>query len=73
MVQVKVFTFNMFAENTIVLWDSKTKEAAVIDPGTSEQGEEKTLADFISYEELKVKYLLNTHCHIDHILGCKFI
>ena len=73
MVQVKVFTFNLFAENTIVLWDSETKEAAVIDPGTSEHDEEKTLADFISSEELKVKYLLNTHCHIDHILGCKFI
>jgi len=73
MVNVKVFTFNLFAENTIVLWDSETKEAAVIDPGTSTHDEEKTLADFISSEDLKVKYLLNTHCHIDHILGCKFI
>lgn len=73
MIKVKVFTFNLFSENTLVLWDDKTKEAAVIDPGNSSLDEEKTLADFISSEDLKVKYLINTHCHIDHILGCKFI
>ncbi|MCK7528749.1 MAG: MBL fold metallo-hydrolase [Ignavibacteriales bacterium] len=74
MVKVKVFTFNLFAENTIVLWDDETKEAAVIDPGTSAHDEEKTveLILFLS-EDLKIKYLLNTHCHIDHILGCKFV
>ena len=73
MVKVKVFTFNLFAENTVVLWDDETKESAVIDPGTSTIDEQNTLSDFISIENLKVKYLLNTHCHIDHILGCKFI
>jgi len=73
MVKVKVFTFNLFAENTIVLWDNETKEAAVIDPGTSTPDEQNILSDFISSENMKVKYLINTHCHIDHILGCKFI
>jgi len=73
MVKLKVFTFNLFAENTIVLWDDETKESAVIDPGTSTSDEEKILVDFISSEDLKIKYLINTHCHIDHILGCKFV
>jgi hydroxyacylglutathione hydrolase len=73
MVKVKVFTFNMFAENTIVLWNDETKEAAVVDPGNSSQAEDKQLADFISSGELKIKYMINTHCHIDHILGCKFV
>ena len=73
MVKVKVFTFNLFAENTIVLWDDETKVAAVIDPGTSTTDEEKALTDFISSENLEIKYLINTHCHIDHILGCKFV
>ena len=73
MVKVKVFTFNLFAENTIVLWDDETKESAVIDPGTSTSDEEKILVDFISSEDLKIKYLINTHCHIDHILGCRFV
>ena len=73
MLEVKVFNFNMFAENTIILWDDETKDAAVIDPGTSSTDEEKILSDFVSSKNLSVKYLINTHCHIDHILGCKFI
>jgi hypothetical protein len=35
MVQVKIFTFNLFNENTFILWDDETKESAVIDPGIS--------------------------------------
>lgn len=73
MIKVKVFTFNLFSENTLLLWDDETRETAVVDPGTSSIDEENILADFISSENLKVKYLINTHCHIDHILGCKFI
>ncbi len=73
MVALNVFTFNMFAENTIVLWDDETKESAVIDPGMSSSDEEAILSEFISSKILKVKYLINTHCHIDHIIGCKFI
>jgi hydroxyacylglutathione hydrolase len=73
MVEVKVFTFNLFSENTIVLWDDETKSSAVIDPGTSTSDEQKTLSDFISVKNLVVKYLINTHCHIDHILGCKYV
>jgi len=73
MVKVNVFTFNLFSENTIVLWDDETKEAAVIDPGTSSPDEETILSEFISAENLKVKNLINTHCHIDHILGCEFV
>lgn len=73
MVKVKAFTFNLFAENTIVLWDNETKEAAVIDPGTSTPDEQQILSEFISSIDLNIKYLINTHCHIDHILGCRFI
>lgn len=73
MVQVEIFTFNLFAENTFVLWDDVTKEAAIIDPGISTVEEQKIIADFISLKSLTIKYLINTHCHIDHILGCSFV
>jgi hydroxyacylglutathione hydrolase len=73
MLKIKVFTFNMFSENTIVLWDEDNKESAIIDPGTSTTEEENILSEFITSENLIIKYLINTHCHIDHILGCKFI
>ena len=63
----------MFSENTIVIWDDVTKEVAVIDPGNSTPEEDKILSDLISSKNLIVKYMINTHCHIDHILGCKFV
>ena len=73
MVQVKSFTFNFFNENTFVFWDDETKESAIIDPGVYSSDEQKTLTDFITNQHLNVKFLINTHCHIDHILGCKFV
>lgn len=73
MIQIKIFTFNLFSENTIVLWDDESLESAIIDPGCSDSHEENELDSFIIQENLKVKYLINTHCHIDHILGCEFV
>lgn len=73
MLQIKKFTFNMFSENTFVVWDEITKDCAVVDPGCFDEYEEKELSDFIEKNNFKVKYLINTHCHIDHIFGCEFI
>lgn len=73
MIQIQKFTFNLFSENTFVIWDDESKECAIVDPGCSDVNEENELADFISEKKLSVKYLINTHCHIDHILGCEFV
>ena len=73
MLKVHVFTFNDFMENTIIVWDDESKEAAVIDPGNSNVEEDKKLSDLIEQNNLSVKYLINTHCHIDHILGLNFV
>ncbi len=73
MLKVHVFTFNDFMENTIIVWDDESNEAAVIDPGNSNAEEDKKLSDFIIQNSLSVKYLINTHCHIDHILGLNFV
>lgn len=72
MIQIASFTFNPFQENTYVLFD-ETKECVIIDPGCSNDRENKELRDFISSRGLKPVHLLNTHCHIDHILGNAFI
>lgn len=66
------FTFNPFAENTYVIWD-ETREAAVVDPGCYTPEERAELTDFIAKKKLDVKLLLNTHAHIDHVLGNAFI
>ncbi|HMI66120.1 MAG TPA: MBL fold metallo-hydrolase [Cyclobacteriaceae bacterium] len=72
MMTIQTFVFNPFQENTIVAFD-ETKEAVVIDPGCYEPEERKELDDFISTQKLTVKYLLNTHCHIDHVLGNDYV
>lgn len=68
MLYVKSFEFNPLQENTYVLYD-ETGEAVVIDPGCYEKEERDELDQFIAHKKLKVKYLLNTHCHFDHVLG----
>lgn len=72
MLQVRSFAFNPFQENSFVLFD-ETKECVVVDPGCSDEEENSQLADFIQKENLQVKLLLNTHCHIDHVLGNRFV
>ena len=66
------FTFNPFAENTYLLHDD-TNECVVIDPGCYEKQEREQLKQYIAENNLKVVRLLNTHCHIDHVLGNKFV
>jgi hydroxyacylglutathione hydrolase len=72
MIKVKVFVFNPFQENTYLLFD-ETKEAVIIDPGCFSAAEENILVQFIDENGLKPVHLLNTHCHIDHILGNRFV
>jgi glyoxylase-like metal-dependent hydrolase (beta-lactamase superfamily II) len=72
MIQIRSFVFNPLQENTYVLYD-ETRECVVIDPGCIEREEEEELSNFIQAEQLKVTLLLNTHCHVDHVLGNYFI
>jgi glyoxylase-like metal-dependent hydrolase (beta-lactamase superfamily II) len=71
-ITVKIFEFNPVAENTCLLYD-ETKEAVIIDCGCLSPAEEKRLSGFISENELKIKRLLCTHLHFDHVLGNAFI
>ena len=70
--QIQCFTFNPFQENTYILFD-ETKECVIIDPGCYDAEEKQELFDFIKVHELKPVHLLNTHCHIDHVLGNHFV
>jgi hydroxyacylglutathione hydrolase len=72
MVTIKTFVFNPFQENTYVTFDD-TRECVVIDPGCYDKTEEQELSDFISEKNLNVKLLINTHCHVDHVLGNYFV
>lgn len=69
---ITIFTFNPFQENTYVLHDD-SNECVIFDPGCSNKEEQNQLTDFIEANGLKPVKLVNTHCHIDHVLGNKFV
>jgi glyoxylase-like metal-dependent hydrolase (beta-lactamase superfamily II) len=73
MLQIKHFEFNPFQENTYVLYDDETRSCIIIDPGCSNKQEEDQLKTFIADNHLSVNHLINTHCHIDHVLGNAFV
>ena len=72
MLTVKGFVFSPIEENTYVLYN-ESGECCIIDPGCYYSNERKELKDFILQNQLRPKYLLNTHCHLDHVFGNKFI
>ena len=72
MFQVKSFTFNPVQENTYLLYNEH-KECIIIDPGCYYEHEKEELKSFINLNKLQPKFLLNTHCHLDHVFGNKFI
>jgi hydroxyacylglutathione hydrolase len=72
MLTIQSFVFNPFQENTIVVSD-ESRDCFIIDPGCIDSDEQKTLIDFIEKNNLTVRGLLNTHCHIDHVLGNYFV
>ncbi len=72
MFQIKVFTFNPVQENTYVLFN-ENNDCIIIDPGCYFDSEKEEIKTFIDNHKLQPKLLLNTHCHLDHVFGNKFI
>jgi hydroxyacylglutathione hydrolase len=72
MLTVKSFVFSPVQENTYVLSDEKDA-CCIIDPGCYFGNERTVLKEYIEEQGLTPKILLNTHCHLDHIFGNKFV
>jgi len=66
---VNKFVFNSFGVNTYILTDPTTGKCLIIDPACQYHGEETELLGFISGHHLSPVAMVNTHFHIDHILG----
>ena len=69
---IKTFTFNPFQENTYLLFD-ETREAVIIDAGCIMDYEKQQLKAYIQENNLTLKRVLNTHLHLDHQFGNKFL
>lgn len=72
MISVKRFIFNGFQENTFLLYD-ETKECVIIDAGCYSDSEKQVIKNFILENSLKPTKAINTHFHIDHLLGIDFL
>jgi glyoxylase-like metal-dependent hydrolase (beta-lactamase superfamily II) len=72
MLTVKSFVFNPVQENTYVLSDEKDA-CCIIDPGCYFGNERAVLQEYIEQQGLIPELLLNTHCHLDHVFGNKFV
>lgn len=68
MLHIKTFTFNAFQENTYLVYD-EFGNGVLIDPGCFESEERNELESFILNQKIQLSQVLNTHCHIDHVLG----
>ncbi|MGC4101676.1 MBL fold metallo-hydrolase [Ferruginibacter sp.] len=72
MLKIRSFVFSPIQENTYLLYD-EFKNCAIIDPGCYFDAEKDELTQFIQQMGLQPKMLLNTHCHLDHVFGNKYI
>lgn len=72
MLKIRSFVFSPIQENTYVLYNEQN-ECVIIDPGCYFPEEEDELKAFITQSKLKPLMLLNTHCHLDHVFGNKFV
>jgi len=72
MIHIDTLTFNPFQENTYIVYDD-AGACMIVDPGCYEAYEQQELVDLIAKKNLTVKLLVNTHGHIDHVLGNYFV
>jgi hydroxyacylglutathione hydrolase len=72
MLNVKIFQFNPLQENTYLIFNEK-QHCIIVDPGCYTDQERQQLVQFISSKQLRPVLLVNTHCHLDHVFGNKFI
>ncbi len=72
MLRIHRFTFNPFAENSYLLINAKN-DCWVVDPGMWNATEEAEFHKFITDNNLKPQAILNTHAHIDHVLGVQSV
>jgi glyoxylase-like metal-dependent hydrolase (beta-lactamase superfamily II) len=63
---------NPFTMNCYIYYDEASKEGVIIDPAAFTEEEEQSIRQIIEEKGIRIKYIINTHGHLDHILGNKF-
>ena len=73
MLKITRFVLNPFQENTYIVYDEQSKDAVIVDPGMYYEEENKAVESFISDNGLRLTAVINTHMHLDHCFGAKFL
>lgn len=73
MLKIHRFVVNPFEENTYVLVDEATREAAVVDAGMWNDAEREAFDGFVKRSGIKLNQAINTHMHIDHCFGISHV
>ena len=71
MLNIQIFSFNPFSENTYLVFN-ENKKGFIIDPGNWNETETETLQNFIENNGISIQNILLTHAHIDHVLGLQW-
>jgi hydroxyacylglutathione hydrolase len=72
MMRIKKFVFSPFQENSYVVY-TDAGNGWIIDPGCYFPEEKEELKNFLTDNKITPTRLLNTHCHLDHIFGNRFV
>lgn len=72
MIYLKKFEFNPFQVNSYVIYNENL-DCIIVDPSNGEESEDKVLFEFIDKKDLQVRFIINTHGHVDHLLGLKVV
>ena len=70
--KTKIFPVNPFEMNCYVYHDENSGEGVIIDPGAYTHDEKSEILEYIHSNNITIKYIINTHGHIDHIMGNKW-
>jgi len=66
---LKRLMVGILSTNCYIVGCPQTKEAIIIDPGFDREGEAKKVLKEVDQRGLKVRYIVNTHGHFDHVAG----
>ena len=71
--EIKKFVFNLFGVNTYVVNDENTKEALIIDCAAYNEAENQVLSKYLDENGLTPIAIINTHLHVDHVMGAAYV